>query len=94
MKIASMRQDDLAMIRLRSDVALDGPRARLVSQRGRDHLSGHAVRHPSGLELLFGDFHESLLDQLDHPGPGIGVDVDPGEQILIPPVVDARGHAA
>lgn len=43
---------------------------------------------------LFSDFHESLLDKLDHPGPGIGVDVDPREQILIPSVVDSRGRAA
>jgi hypothetical protein len=35
-----------------------------------------------------------LLDKLDHPGPGIGVDLDPREQILIPPVVDSRGRAA
>ena len=35
-----------------------------------------------------------MLDKLDHPGPGIGVDLDPREQILIPPVVDSRGRAA
>ena len=51
-------------------------------------------RPPTAGLYLFSDFHESLLDKLDHPGPGIGVDPDPREQILIPPVVDSRGRAA
>ena len=51
-------------------------------------------RPPAAGLYLFSDFHESLLDKLDHPGSGIGVDLDPREQILIPPVVDSRGRAA
>lgn len=51
-------------------------------------------RPPAAGLYLFSDFHESLLDKLDHPGPGIGVDLDPREQILIPPVVASRGRAA
>lgn len=51
-------------------------------------------RPPAAGLYLFSDFHESLLDKLDHPGPGIGVDLDPREQIRIPPVVDSRGRAA
>ena len=52
-----------------------------------------AVDRTAGL-YLFSDFHESLLDELDHPGAGIGVDLDPREQILIPPVMHSRGPAA
>jgi hypothetical protein len=31
----------------------------------------------AGLGLLFGDFHESLLDELGEPGHGVGVDRNP-----------------
>ena len=57
-------------------------------------LSATRSRPPAAGLYLFSDFHESLLDKLDHPGPGIGVDVDPREQILIPPAVTSRGRAA
>jgi hypothetical protein len=60
--------------------------ARLQRPAGEQVMAGPCAVH------LFGDFHESLLDKLDHPGPGIGVDLDPREQIFIPPVVDSRGR--
>src|SRR5215831_4514424 len=48
----------------------------------------------AGLDLIFGDFHESLLDKLGRPGHGIGVDLDPRYEIPISVVVDLSAGAA